>query len=201
MEANSFHHFYTYQPRSFATSPSLSLNLNRNRNPNPYPYPSRIYSSPDSGGTKVVHIMHLNEESQEHIIEKISCRARLHSLLPLAFPSPTCSICSLSSDSQDHFFFTCPLKNAVWIGMWLEFFGTIPTPTALHNAFHFFFFPSSLNSSIPPSTVFGCTLLAIWRHHWTFIFDDSPFVPSAVVGTARKTLTRICQELDLDPLF
>ncbi|OAD68211.1 hypothetical protein PHYBLDRAFT_173701 [Phycomyces blakesleeanus NRRL 1555(-)] len=133
--------------------------------------------------------------------DKISCRARLHSLLPLAFPSPTCSICSLFSDSQDHFFFTCPLKNAVWIGMWLEFFGTIPTPTALHNAFHFFSFPSSLNSSIPPSTVFGCTLLAIWRHHWTFIFDDSPFVPSAVVGTARKTLTRICQELDLNPLF
>ncbi|OAD80080.1 CCHC-type zinc finger transcription factor [Phycomyces blakesleeanus NRRL 1555(-)] len=133
--------------------------------------------------------------------DKISCRACLHFLLPLAFPSPTCSICSLSSDSQDHFFFTCPLKNAVWIDMWLEFFGTISIPTALHNAFHFFSFPSSLNSSIPPSTVFGCTLLAIWRHHWTFIFDDSPFVPSAVVGTACKTLTRICPELDLDPLF
>ncbi|OAD65917.1 hypothetical protein PHYBLDRAFT_152944 [Phycomyces blakesleeanus NRRL 1555(-)] len=97
--------------------------------------------------------------------DKISCRTHLHSLLPLAFPSPTCSIYSLSSDSQGHFFFTCPLKNAVWIGMWLEFFGTIPTPTALHNAFHFFSFPSSLNSFIPLSTVFGCTLLAIWRHH------------------------------------
>ncbi|KAL0094186.1 hypothetical protein F4703DRAFT_1921730 [Phycomyces blakesleeanus] len=39
--------------------------------------------------------------------DKISCQALLHSLLPLASPSPTHFICSLSSDSQEHFFFTC----------------------------------------------------------------------------------------------
>ncbi|OAD73981.1 hypothetical protein PHYBLDRAFT_145445 [Phycomyces blakesleeanus NRRL 1555(-)] len=83
----------------------------------------------------------------------------------------------------------------------VELFSTIPTPTALHNAFHFFSFPSFLNSSIPPSAVFGCTLLAIWPHYWTSIFDDSPFVPSAVVGTVRKTLTHMCQELVLNPLL
>ncbi|OAD74101.1 hypothetical protein PHYBLDRAFT_144560 [Phycomyces blakesleeanus NRRL 1555(-)] len=77
----------------------------------------------------------------------------------------------------------------------------IPTPTALYNAFRFVSFPPSLSSSIPPSAVFGGTFLAIWRHHWTFIFDDSPFVPSAAVDMARRTLNRICQEFDLDPLF
>ncbi|OAD81514.1 hypothetical protein PHYBLDRAFT_139056 [Phycomyces blakesleeanus NRRL 1555(-)] len=121
--------------------------------------------------------------------DKISCRARLHSLLPLAFPSPTCSIYPFS-----------PTPKTTSSSL-LEFFGKIPTPTVLHNAFGFFSFPSFLNSSIPPSAVFGCTILDIWRHQWTFIFDDSPFVPSAVVGTARKTLTRICQRLELDPLF
>ncbi|OAD77325.1 hypothetical protein PHYBLDRAFT_141211 [Phycomyces blakesleeanus NRRL 1555(-)] len=58
--------------------------------------------------------------------------------------------------------------------------------------------PPTLNPAIPASSVFGLTILAIWDHHWSFHFNSVPFLPSAVLYTACKSISRLCSELELD---
>ncbi|OAD74832.1 hypothetical protein PHYBLDRAFT_144193 [Phycomyces blakesleeanus NRRL 1555(-)] len=118
--------------------------------------------------------------------------------MPSTVSSPLCTICQVSIKTQEHFLLACSLKSAVWTGIWLEFFGTIPLPSVLSNTFQFFAFPPTLNPAIPASSVFGLTILAIWDHHWSFHFNSVPFLPSAVLHTARKSISRLCSELELD---
>ncbi|OAD68947.1 hypothetical protein PHYBLDRAFT_156870 [Phycomyces blakesleeanus NRRL 1555(-)] len=129
---------------------------------------------------------------------KLSCRALLHHIMPFTVSSPLCNICQMSIETQEHFLLSCPLKSAVWLGIWLEFFGTVPPPSALSSAFTSFLFPPTLNPSIPAASVFGLTILAIWDHHWALHFNSAPFLPSLVLATARKSISRICSELELD---
>ncbi|OAD81107.1 hypothetical protein PHYBLDRAFT_161740 [Phycomyces blakesleeanus NRRL 1555(-)] len=92
---------------------------------------------------------------------KLSCQALLHHIMPFTVSSPLCNICQMSIETQEHFLLSCPLKSVVWLGIWLEFFGTVPPPSALSSAFTSFLFPLTLNSSIPATSVFGLTILAI----------------------------------------
>ncbi|KAL0080720.1 hypothetical protein F4703DRAFT_1944638 [Phycomyces blakesleeanus] len=104
----------------------------------------------------------------------------------------------MSIETQEHFLLSCPLKSAVWLGIWLEFFGTVPPPSALSSAFTSFLFPPTLNPSMTAASVFGLTILAIWDHHWALHFNSAPFLPSLVLATARKSISRLCSELELD---
>ncbi|KAI9020128.1 hypothetical protein CLU79DRAFT_703995, partial [Phycomyces nitens] len=130
---------------------------------------------------------------------KLSCRALLHCLIPSTVASPLCTICQQSAETQAHFLFDCPQKSAVWIGIWLEFFGCFPSPSTLSTAFHSFVFPLTLDTTIPAASVFGLAVLAIWDHHWAFHFQSVPFQPSSVLRTACKSISRLCSELSLDP--
>ncbi|OAD72124.1 hypothetical protein PHYBLDRAFT_147099 [Phycomyces blakesleeanus NRRL 1555(-)] len=94
--------------------------------------------------------------------------------------------------------YCCPLKSAVWTGIWLEFFGTVPLPSVLSSALQSFVFPPMLNPAFPASSVFGLTILTIWDHHWSFYFKSVPFLPSAVLHIARKSISHLCSELELD---
>ncbi|OAD74519.1 hypothetical protein PHYBLDRAFT_144960 [Phycomyces blakesleeanus NRRL 1555(-)] len=129
---------------------------------------------------------------------KLSCRALLHHIMPFTVPSPLCNICQMSIEMQEHFLLSCPLKSAVWLGIWLEFLSTVPPPSALSLAFTSFLFPPTLNPSIPAALVFGLTILAIWDYHWTLHFNSAPFLPFLVLATARKSISRICSEHELD---
>ncbi|OAD65206.1 hypothetical protein PHYBLDRAFT_153684 [Phycomyces blakesleeanus NRRL 1555(-)] len=84
---------------------------------------------------------------------KLSCRALLYRIMPSTVSSPLCTICQVSIETQEHFLLACPLKSAVWTGIWLEFFGTVPLPSALSNAFQSFVFPPrlTLRSLLPLS--------------------------------------------------
>ncbi|KAI9012125.1 hypothetical protein CLU79DRAFT_770641 [Phycomyces nitens] len=112
--------------------------------------------------------------------------------------SSLCTIVQQSAETQTNFLFDCPLKLAVWIGIWLEFFGDIPLPGALSAAFQSFVSPSTLDSIISAASVFGLAILAIWDQHWAFHFHSVPFQPSSVLITARKSKSCICSELSLD---
>ncbi|KAI9024355.1 hypothetical protein CLU79DRAFT_684505, partial [Phycomyces nitens] len=111
---------------------------------------------------------------------KLSCCALLDCLIPSTVASPQCTISQQSVETQVYFLFDCPQKSAVWIGIWLEFFGSFPSPGTLSGAFQSFDFPSPLDTTIPAALVFGLAVLAIWDHHWAFHFQSVPFQPSYV---------------------
>ncbi|KAI9009361.1 hypothetical protein CLU79DRAFT_711053, partial [Phycomyces nitens] len=62
---------------------------------------------------------------------KISCRARLNSMIPSPFPHSSCAICLTDSDNQEHFLFSCPSKLSVRSSLWMTYFGTVITADEL----------------------------------------------------------------------
>ncbi|OAD67268.1 hypothetical protein PHYBLDRAFT_174306 [Phycomyces blakesleeanus NRRL 1555(-)] len=130
--------------------------------------------------------------------KNIPCRSRLNSRISTAFPDPSCALCSHPLDNQTHFLFQCPVKLSVWSSTWTLYFAQTATPTVLLSGLQSFTFPPCTDSSLSAASIFGCTLLAIWHHHWLFIFDHVPFVSSAVFSTASSLLDRLKSELALD---
>ncbi|OAD71603.1 hypothetical protein PHYBLDRAFT_170264 [Phycomyces blakesleeanus NRRL 1555(-)] len=130
--------------------------------------------------------------------KKILCRSHLHSQIPLAFPDPTCAVCSGDLDSQTHFLFDCPAKLAVWSSIWTTFFAFPVTSDSIHSCLYLLNFPPSKDTTLSSASIFGRTLLAIWQHHWLFVFDQVPFVPSATLSTAHILLNQLWNEIALD---
>ncbi|OAD75660.1 hypothetical protein PHYBLDRAFT_143906 [Phycomyces blakesleeanus NRRL 1555(-)] len=108
---------------------------------------------------------------------KLSCRALLYRIMSSTVSSPLCTICQvhLVGILRHRPTALCPLK-----------------------CFPILRLPPTLNPAIPASSVFGLTILAIWDHHWSFHFNSVPFLPSAVLHTVRKSISRLCSELELD---
>ncbi|OAD70417.1 hypothetical protein PHYBLDRAFT_171169 [Phycomyces blakesleeanus NRRL 1555(-)] len=129
---------------------------------------------------------------------KISCRSALHHRVPTAFPSATCSLCGTTDESQDHFLFTCPLKLPLWETFWHTHFGFSPQTSDIHNALYKFTFPPPLDPTLEPASIFGSALLAVWRHHWAFVFDQAPFIATDAITTANSLLSRLHAEENLD---
>ncbi|KAI9029548.1 hypothetical protein CLU79DRAFT_734588 [Phycomyces nitens] len=93
---------------------------------------------------------------------------------------------------------TPPVKLSVWSSIWTTFFAIPVTPDLLHSCLHLLNFPPSNDTTLSSASIFGCTLLAIWRHHWLYVFDQVPFVSSATLSTAHTLLNRLRSEIDLD---
>ncbi|KAG1140240.1 hypothetical protein G6F38_009252 [Rhizopus arrhizus] len=56
-------------------------------------------------------------------------------------------------------------------------------------------FPTCRPTAIQePSIFFGCILLAVWRNHWSSIFDQRPFTTSATISSANQLLSASLQE-------
>ncbi|OAD74955.1 hypothetical protein PHYBLDRAFT_167288 [Phycomyces blakesleeanus NRRL 1555(-)] len=131
---------------------------------------------------------------------KLSSRSLLHRILPGPFPTDSCPICEASTDTPDHFLFSCPLKIDVWSTFWQDVFGSHPTLPILHDAFYNLSFPYTRPSDIHAASLFSCALLAIWRHHWSTVFDNTPFVSSTVLSTASRLVAIFKAEKSLDDL-
>ena len=122
-----------------------------------------------------------------------------HDSLPTAkklyhfkFPNistPLCRICHNRQEDINHFLFLCPNKQAVWTQVWNSINGFDPCPSAF---LHF------LTTGDPPLSYFTHSnliltisytcCLAIWRAHWDFIFNNSPFIPKKVAHIAIKSI-------------
>ena len=130
--------------------------------------------------------------------DKLSCRATLHNIVPSIFPSPTCAICSAQTDSPEHFLLLCPPKLAAWTTFWSTHFGSIPTESSLTAALRSFTFPPVHDSTLAPASILSCLLLATWRHHWRFIFDDVPLTSDSLMTAATCLYDTFLAELALD---
>ncbi|OAD72135.1 hypothetical protein PHYBLDRAFT_170027 [Phycomyces blakesleeanus NRRL 1555(-)] len=130
--------------------------------------------------------------------KNIPCHSRLNSRIPTTFPDPSCALCSHPLDNVTHFLFQCLVKLSVWSSIWTLYFAQTATPTVLLSGLQSFTFPPCTDSSLSAASIFGCTLLAIWRHHWLFIFDHVPFVSFTAFSTASSLLDCLKSELALD---
>ncbi|CDH61095.1 hypothetical protein RO3G_10580 [Lichtheimia corymbifera JMRC:FSU:9682] len=133
---------------------------------------------------------------------RLSCRERLHRIIPTTCESNACLICETSSDqnatmveTDQHFLFSCPSVQQAWSIIAARFF---VTPSALqweHVSTLTTRPPKTLpNTKIHGSIVIACGILAIWNAHWRFIFDDQSFNPQAIANTAIQQILRIEQE-------
>ncbi|OAD80218.1 hypothetical protein PHYBLDRAFT_157465 [Phycomyces blakesleeanus NRRL 1555(-)] len=128
---------------------------------------------------------------------KLSCRSVLHQTVPTIFPDGSCPICGDIKESTSHFLFTCPPKFSAWTIFWSTHFGNVPSMQDIHSALFSFRLPPSLTPDIPTVSLVSCILLAIWHHHWSFVFDDAPFLSTSVLVTAASLVTRFHAELSL----
>ncbi|KAI9019220.1 hypothetical protein CLU79DRAFT_705069, partial [Phycomyces nitens] len=82
-----------------------------------------------------------------------------------------------------------PIKLPLWQNFWQLHFGFVPQTTDIHNALYLFQFPPPLDTTLQPNSILGSVLLAMWRHHWGFIFDKVPFLATNAVTTATSLLS------------
>lgn len=129
--------------------------------------------------------------------KKLPCLSILHSFIPIKFVTSICYICCTAVDDPSHFMFLCPPKLLVWQTLWSEYFDLNFSKQTLQDALLLLRLPSTKKSvTISSASIFGATILAIWRSHWSSVFDDCPFRSSLVIQAARK-LVRLCLQEEL----
>ncbi|KAL0079172.1 hypothetical protein J3Q64DRAFT_1824616 [Phycomyces blakesleeanus] len=131
---------------------------------------------------------------------KLLSHSLLHCILPDPFPINSCPICEASTDTPNHFLFSCPLKIDVWSTFWQDVFGSHPTLFILHDAFYNLSFPYTHPSDIHAASLFSCALLAIWQYHWVMVFDNTSFVSFTILSTASRLVAIFKAEKSLDDL-
>ncbi|KAG1139520.1 hypothetical protein G6F37_008143 [Rhizopus arrhizus] len=133
---------------------------------------------------------------------KIPHKDCLYHLLSRPGISPYCSICVVSIDSIDHFFFSCPPRYLVWQEVIREFlWPTLDIAKIRHALCSLDFSEVSycLNPKLDGDIVLIISLSAIWKLHWQCIFRQQDFVPNAALALIRKEVaTYLAQEDDFD---
>jgi hypothetical protein len=120
---------------------------------------------------------------------KLPCRSNLY------MPSKICPICSGHEETPSHFLFECSQKLAVWSSLWDSQFELPFSTYSLRRAIFLLEFPKCRpNTSTVPSIFFGTFLLALWRNHWSFVFDGCPFLANIVIVSAKQLLFISLQE-------
>jgi hypothetical protein len=109
--------------------------------------------------------------------------------------SPACPICQHPNENQNHFFFLCPIKREVWIAVLFKYTCKIFwTDDELCS-------PLSNRLIVPPrelnytaNQLIACTLLGVWRIHYTFVFDDEAVSRAAGVNIAQHHLDTLISQ-------
>ncbi|KAG1036549.1 hypothetical protein G6F43_013028 [Rhizopus delemar] len=126
--------------------------------------------------------------------KRIPSRERLYRFNPARFLAPTCLVCT-QPESDEHFVWSCPLKQAAWnLLSWLTFPSqpiqlqdVMNPPTAASTA-------TVHQSTVDRITVVACMMLSIWRVHWKVVFYDHLFYHGEVVARTGLMLRRIHRE-------
>ncbi|KAG1209983.1 hypothetical protein G6F35_010643 [Rhizopus arrhizus] len=126
--------------------------------------------------------------------KRIPSRQRLYRLNPARFLAPTCLLCN-QPESDEHFVWSCPLKQAAWQLMSCLTFPSQPiqlqdvmnSPTTASTA-------TAHQSNVDRMTVVACMMLSIWRVHWKVVFHEQRFYHGEVVACTRLILRRIHRE-------
>ncbi|ORX46535.1 hypothetical protein DM01DRAFT_1293648, partial [Hesseltinella vesiculosa] len=158
------------------------------RNPPPPSFWSRLWAAP---------MLHLGRTVLYRYVHGKIYHA---SLLHKRFPNDHTS--QLEPDSLDHFFFSCPLRFAVWQECWRLLFD-VPSPSwhsiksaLVTQSWPDLHEPLTLN---PPSLLASAIIVGLWRAHWASVFDSSPFIPQKVVTSIHRNIISINRKSSLFP--
>ncbi|KAI9337343.1 hypothetical protein BD770DRAFT_373662 [Pilaira anomala] len=131
--------------------------------------------------------------------KKIPHKSLLHHLIPVHFPSPACPICSEPVESILHFIFLCPAKLHTWQYMWHTFINPSDPRVSL-DQLQLAIYALQTPTRTPDSPQFSAilivaaTLEALWRCHWAFVFNNTPFLSSSVILVATAKVFQMRQE-------
>ncbi|KAG1256105.1 hypothetical protein G6F68_009932 [Rhizopus microsporus] len=122
------------------------------------------------------------------IYNELHCNAsisRFDSTVPT-----TCSLCHDPLEDINHLLIHCPFKWSAWHGVLSRFapyleFHPEDVESILRNLSRFDFVDNTRLLRICSHT-----LLYIWRAHWRYVFDGTPFLPQQIVSTTFEKLRR-----------
>lgn len=139
--------------------------------------------------------------SQENVLSR-----NPKEFIPSHHASPNCTICSKphppTSNTIAHFICPCPPKYT----MWLLILTAYVNPS-LQYVLHILLsdrpctFSSNLcDTSLPLiplsfEQMYGYTLQGIWQVHWSSIFQDTSFFPTAIISTIINYFTHLHEQL------
>lgn len=133
---------------------------------------------------------------------KFPCAELLHKVVPALCP-PHCRLCGTNTMIEDpeHFLILCPRKLLIWVQVWDRFFRRTPfSYQKVAQAVFDLHFPPQRLSMVNNGSIIGCTILAIWKAHWRFIFDSAPFDPGQVFQTILATVGPLRANIRRSPL-
>ncbi|KAG1136076.1 hypothetical protein G6F37_012404 [Rhizopus arrhizus] len=125
---------------------------------------------------------------------KLSCRSRLHRLIPSRIPNPCCPLCG-DDETDEHFLWSCPDKRPIWSTLASRF---LVDPNCLQFS-HVSQLPP-IELAILPNFHFdgfifiACTVIAIWQIHWKYVFHSPEFWPDEAAARATLLLRRLDRE-------
>jgi hypothetical protein len=132
-----------------------------------------------------------------YIIGKIPHRSLLHRVIPQSFLSNMCPICCIYIENADHLLFTCPSKPNIWKAIIFEFlWPTIEIEDIIQaiTSLDFSNVNYSQKSDISAPNIIFLTLAQIWKAHYRYIFDDTPFQFTPIMGLIRENICRYREE-------
>jgi hypothetical protein len=125
---------------------------------------------------------------------KLPTRQRLHQICPDRHLDPFCLLCGGVEDDE-HFLWSCVHKKETWSRIVNRFLP--PTARLTYDSL-------ALGSStdiqvlsglrVDGHTIIACTVWAIWRCHWRFVFDGRTFWPDEAAARATQAIKRIHDE-------
>jgi hypothetical protein len=127
------------------------------------------------------------------IVGKIPNRKILHGFSKPIVPSPQCLLCSNHIEDTEHLLFYCPSKSNIWKAIIFEFlWPTIEIPDIIQALTQLDF--SNVNYSQRPNIsahiIIFITLTQIWKAHFRFIFDETPFHSPNIIASITEDITQ-----------
>ncbi|KAG0847613.1 hypothetical protein G6F17_012372 [Rhizopus arrhizus] len=125
---------------------------------------------------------------------KLPTRSRLHKIMPRYISDEGCVMCG-AIETDEHFLWSCPVKRPIWVTLAQRFldqpsllsFDQInrPLQTTVKTLSHW---------KLDTCHVIACGVLSLWRLHWKYIFEETPFWPNEATARATALLRQIHSE-------
>ncbi|CAO0801991.1 unnamed protein product [Mucor circinelloides] len=129
------------------------------------------------------------------LYHKIPHKSLLHRFVPDVFPTSSCALCCHSTDTLEHFLFSCPTKLSVWQTIQHHHLPFLSDPWTSYDL-HLLLITVRFPIEFPQSAllVIAATLESIWISHWSFIFSDTPFTLDSVLSLVESKILKYQQE-------
>lgn len=125
---------------------------------------------------------------------KLPTRQRLHQICPDRHLDPFCLLCGGVEDDE-HFLWSCVHKKETWsrtVNRFLQPTARLTYDSLALGSFTDIQVLSGLR--VDGHTIIACTVWAIWRCHWRFVFDGRTFWPDEAAARATQAIKRIHDE-------